>query len=120
MTAPSDRRRQESRRRASCQVCWILIASMVASGCGGRDPYSVSALSESLKNSDAGTRYTAAEVLGQYGSAAKSAMPALIESLRDSDAQVRARAAYSIANIGPDGLAVPDLIASLSDDQREV
>jgi len=118
-------------RKRSCFRCrWFAarrgfeIAALAllaaAGGCGGRDPYGVPALSEALKDPNPDTRYTAANLLGQHGSAARSAMPALCEALKDTDANVRMRAAYSLADIGPDASAMPLLIEALKDPNRQV
>ena len=120
MSATPDVRRQKARINGSCHVDAILIALIAASGCSRPDPYDVPTLTKSLKDPDASTRYTSAEVLGQYGGAAKPAIPALIEALKDSDTNVRMRAAYSIASIGADESAVPVLIECLKDEHREV
>jgi len=61
-------------------------------------------------------RWRSAQVLGDMGPKAQSAVPALIEALKDPENFVRYRAARSLGEIGTDAArAVPDLIWSLDE-----
>jgi len=60
-------------------------------------------------------RSHAARSLGQFGSAARAAIPALVQSLKaDADSGVHASAAFALAAIGPEEVVVPALIGVLN------
>lgn len=77
----------------------------------------VAQLRDALAASDAQTRQTAAEQLGQQGPEARAAVPDLIGILADRDVNVRAAAARALGQIGPAAkAAVGPLIGRLKDD----
>jgi HEAT repeat protein len=66
-------------------------------------------------------RAAAAQVLGDFGSDARSATPALLKALTDSDATLRVNAAFALGKIGANPqLVVPALAALLRDGNEEV
>jgi HEAT repeat protein len=104
------------------RILTIFLLVLLSVGCSKeKKHYSVEQMIEDLKNPDHNVRYTAAEVLGDYGPQAKSAVPALREALADSDRYVRMRAAYSLAEIRPDAqAAIPELTKALKDKEKYV
>jgi HEAT repeat protein len=62
-------------------------------------PDTIGALIKALANPDARVRQTAAETLGKFGSAARSARPALAEALNDDDPEVRRAASEALVDI---------------------
>jgi vesicle coat complex subunit len=81
----------------------------------------IARLTDDLELPDAEDRRTAAEKLGNIGSAAKEAARALIAALQDIDKGVRRSAASALGGIGPDAKeAVPALIAALKDPDKYV
>ena len=90
-----------------------LLAALVFCGVvGAENPApDLAKLTEQLHASDAATRRTAALQLGQFGPAAKDALPALIKALGDSDKQVWSYAVGALAGLGPDAQdAIPALL----------
>jgi HEAT repeat protein len=80
-----------------------------------------------LKDKHAGTRASAAEAIGQFGSDARESVPALLEALIDksNDRFTRSYAAISLGRVGGDAEAiVPSLVKVLGEegnpDVREV
>ncbi|MBK9005789.1 MAG: HEAT repeat domain-containing protein [Anaerolineae bacterium] len=77
----------------------------------------IPALIDNLYINDADVRKAAADALGKFGPGAKSAIPDLIHMLRnDSYYHARAAAADALGLIG-DPQAVPDLVATLFEEQ---
>jgi len=66
-------------------------------------------------------RAAAARVLGDFGPAAKAAVPALVKALGDTNATLRLNATFGLGKIGarPE-LAVPALVGRLDDPDEEV
>jgi serine/threonine protein kinase len=78
-------------------------------------PAAVSEQMQGLASGDSGTRWHAAEALGNMGGEAGPAVPALIPLLQDRVEVVRWRAAEALGKIGPAARpAVPALIAALA------
>ncbi len=69
-----------------------------------------------LKSDDIGTRIEAAEVLGEFGPAAESAVPDLVKVFTDSD--VLRAAAQTMGRIG--SVAIPDLVRILVNEDEHV
>ena len=101
---------------------WVLVVALVLVGCGKKEKsYSVQSMMTDLKDTNSGVRYTAAEVLGNYGPEAKDAVPLLIGALKDEDKYVRMRAAYSLAEMGPEAeTAIPALKEASRDKEKLV
>ena len=67
----------------------------------------VPALTEALKDDDAGVRRSAANGLGYFGADAREAVPALQAALTDRDARVRESAAVALSRIDPTNFPAP-------------
>jgi HEAT repeat protein len=95
-----------------------------AQGGGGQvspDRGDISALVSSLKSSDSGVRFEAAQALGKLGPQAAGAVPALVRSLQDADPGVRFEAAHALSMIGPTAAsAVRPLALALRDNDPGV
>jgi HEAT repeat protein len=105
------------------QLLALAVLAVLVAGCGKKDVknYTVPGLTESLKDSDPGVRYTAAYTLGTYGPEARTAAPALTEAIKDPDKNVRIGVVYALAEIGPDArIAVPALQEALNDQDPQV
>src|SRR5690348_7373053 len=64
------------------RILATLLLAVLAAGCGkAKKDYTVEQMIKDLKDPDHDVRYTAAEVLGDYGPKAKTAVPALREAL---------------------------------------
>jgi HEAT repeat protein len=75
-------------------------------------------LLEALQDKDEAARAAAANVIGQFGANAKSAVGALSKALADKDLTVQAEAAMALGEIGPGAkAAVPALLATLKSDE---
>lgn len=103
-------------------VAGSLVAAIAPLACGGKGgEYSISSLTEKLKDSDPNMRYWAARSLGTHGAAAKDTVPALTELLKDPSPLVRMGAASALAGIGPDAQsAIPALKEALKDKDKDV
>jgi len=78
----------------------------------------ISTATFTLRSSDSGIRYSAADALGQIGN---DVVPALTIALKDSDKNVRPSAADALGRIGKNAKdAVPALIIALKDDHQLV
>ncbi len=76
-------------------------------------PYLVKA----LKKNDDDTRANAAQLLGQIGPDADSAIPTLADRLDDAVTNVKEKASEALSKLGPDVVQVlPELMDSLRDD----
>jgi HEAT repeat protein len=74
-------------------------------------------LVKALKNNDGDTRANAAQLLGQIGLDAASAIPDLADRLDDAVTNVKEKASEALSKLGPGVVQVlPDLIYSLRDD----
>src|SRR5262245_26691452 len=80
----------------------------------------VQALVQSLAAPDAGTRWRAAEALGNLGTEAQPAVSALTGVLRDRSPDVRWRAAEALGKIGADAASSVPSVASLLDDSDDL
>lgn len=101
----------------------LLVICAVVAGCGSvrRVDHSVEKLVTTLQDNDPNMRYWAAESLGHYGPAAKSAVPELAATLQDDSKMVRMGAAYALAEIGPAAEPARDaLTAAANDPEQEV
>lgn len=73
-------------------------------------------LIEQLRYPEASDRKSAAALIGEFGPAAKDAVPELIEALKDQDKRVLVSAVRALMQIGPVAQeAVPELIKALKD-----
>ncbi len=81
----------------------------------------VDALRPELSNERSAARQQAAQLLGELGTAAASALPALGERISDQDAAVRAAVVRALASIAPDdGPTRSTVLASLQDPEAPV
>lgn len=94
----------------------------IAAAPAGRPAYDpLPALLQALKSGDRGTRFRAADELGQLGPGAKPAVPELSAAVDDASSAVRSSAALALGNIGPGaGAAVPVLVRALDDKNLDV
>jgi serine/threonine-protein kinase len=83
-------------------------------------PPVVQGLVQSLAAADAGTRWRAAEALGNLGAEARPAVPALTGVLRDRSPDVRWRAAEALGKIGADAASSVPSVAALLDDTDDL
>ncbi|MCE5208787.1 MAG: HEAT repeat domain-containing protein [Chloroflexi bacterium] len=75
-----------------------------------RNPATIPSVIEALQDTNPDVRESAAQVLGEFGPDAVSAVPKLTQLLQDTDEDVRRAAAYALKNTGdPDGTALTEL-----------
>jgi HEAT repeat protein len=102
----------------------LACAPAILAGCqdARKVDYSVPTLCKTLReDKDPNMRYWAAQSLGQFGPAAKAAVPELIAALKDEDKMVRMGAGYALAEIGPAAAdAVPALQEAAKGPEKEV
>lgn len=75
----------------------------------------VAVMCDALKDQSATNRYSAAMVLGEYGSEAKAAIPALSAALNDNEASVRVYAAEALWRIDERKEGTPTLLEEAKD-----
>lgn len=71
-----------------------------------------------LLNKEASSAWDAANLLGQYGVAAGSALPALIELLRTPDKRLRRKAAITLGKLGPAATAAESALRDVLQDEE--
>jgi HEAT repeat protein len=76
---------------------------------------------QDLKSKEVSDRWRAADVMFEFGPAAKHAIPELIDCLHDEEFRVRIIAAQVLGNLGSEAKeAVPDLVPLLKDENLKV
>jgi len=95
-------------------------AAIKALGEGGADSVPVLEFLLRQQSADAEVRWTAAELLGKLGSAARPAAPALIAALEDSDQHVRSVSATSLSTIEAPAADAVGPLAKLLDREATV
>jgi len=81
----------------------------------------VAALVADLSGADAAKKLAAVDTLGEFGPAAKSALPALVKTLGDASPEIRWHAARAIGSLGPMAKeAVEPLTKNLKDPDPKV
>ena len=114
----------------SVAVRWIvfglatLIVPAAARGEEGRprvDPKELEIQILRLKDSSPSFRTRAARKIGEWGPAAKSAVPSLAPLLEDAEADVRRAAAFALARMGKDAAEAADrLVEAMKDEDAGV
>src|SRR5262245_41479439 len=98
----------------------LLLLLTIGAARGADDPQITEAM-KILKSGNAAAQIEATDVLGRYGTAAKSAVPALVDAVKSSDAQLQWHAARALSMMGSEAAdAVPALTAALNSKEAAV